>query len=281
MNIFIFVHTQGSAWRRIARLRGMITLDRLVHLVHSVGGPQVTPRGNPTEETNTNQHVSLLNSRQMNGKPLSRLHGYPIRVVVPGYIGARSVKWLARITIQAEESRAFFQQRDYKILPPFVTSDEEAAEYWDRVPSIGETNVQSVICEPASAEDVRPGMATVRGYAFSDLSIDGGQTWRCADLCQPSTGPRQWSWCLWQARVRLEKDSRLVCRAVDLAGNTQPEEPMWNYRGVMSNARFRIPDNKVPAQSYQKKGKKLTQTQPPVHIQAHLSDKKSGTKANF
>lgn len=53
----------------------------------------------------------------MNGKPLTRDHGYPVRVVVPGYIGARSVKYLKRIIIQDHESDAYFQQRDYKILP--------------------------------------------------------------------------------------------------------------------------------------------------------------------
>lgn len=57
----------------------------------------------------------------MNGKPLTRDHGYPVRVVVPGYIGARSVKYLKTITIQDHESQAYFQQKDYKILPAHVS----------------------------------------------------------------------------------------------------------------------------------------------------------------
>jgi DMSO/TMAO reductase YedYZ molybdopterin-dependent catalytic subunit len=57
----------------------------------------------------------------MNGKPLTRDHGYPIRVVVPGYIGARSVKYLKTIMIQNHESEAYFQQKDYKILPSSVS----------------------------------------------------------------------------------------------------------------------------------------------------------------
>jgi hypothetical protein len=60
-------------------------------------------------------------SSQMNGKPLTRDHGYPIRVVVPGFIGARSVKYLKTITIQDHESDAYFQKKDYKILPSHVS----------------------------------------------------------------------------------------------------------------------------------------------------------------
>ena len=58
----------------------------------------------------------------MNGKPLSRDHGLPIRVIVPGYIGARSVKFLQKILIQPQESNSFFQRKDYKILPPWVNN---------------------------------------------------------------------------------------------------------------------------------------------------------------
>jgi hypothetical protein len=64
----------------------------------------------------------------MNGRPLTREHGYPIRVIVPGFIGARSVKFLQKIIVQPQESTSFFQRKDYKVLPPWVGRKKRAWE---------------------------------------------------------------------------------------------------------------------------------------------------------
>ncbi|RKP10205.1 sulfite oxidase [Thamnocephalis sphaerospora] len=197
----------------------------------------------------------VLLAYEMNGATLTRDHGYPIRVIVPGVIGARSVKWLDRITIQPAESNSFFQQRDYKILPPHVR-ENELAEWWPRLVALQELNVQSVICEPTEDQSVNGGPLTIRGYAISGaywrmhVSVDGGRTWKMAELYNTSPSPeRHWGWTLWALRVpKLSIDAELVCRAWDAAGNTQPELPVYNYRGVMNNAQHRIrvlPSSKV------------------------------------
>uniref|UniRef100_A0A6N2K3L6 Oxidoreductase molybdopterin-binding domain-containing protein n=1 Tax=Salix viminalis TaxID=40686 RepID=A0A6N2K3L6_SALVM len=71
----------------------------------------------------TNPDADVVIAYEMNGEPLNRDHGYPLRVVVPGVIGARSVKWLDCINIIAEESQGFFMQKDYKMFPPSVNWD--------------------------------------------------------------------------------------------------------------------------------------------------------------
>ncbi|KAJ8655026.1 hypothetical protein O0I10_009232 [Lichtheimia ornata] len=189
----------------------------------------------------------VLLAYEMNHKPLTRDHGYPLRVVVPGYIGARSVKYLKSITIQPYESSSYFQQRDYKLLPGKISNEKEAEAYWSKVPSIGEYNVQSYVCDPPNGETSQGKEMVVQGYALSgggrsiqrvDVSSDNGESWTLADLYQPcvNDSAHAWGWCLWTARVTSHPGVRIVSRAVDAAGNVQQEYPVWNYRGVLNNA---------------------------------------------
>ncbi|ORZ16674.1 Oxidoreductase, molybdopterin-binding domain-containing protein [Lobosporangium transversale] len=190
---------------------------------------------------------------EMNGKPLTRDHGFPLRVIVPGYIGARSVKFLQKIVVQPQESNSFFQKLDYKILPPWVdASNVDSA--WDLAPSLGEMNVQCVICTPMDKEIICSSKAiTIKGYAIAgggraiyrvELSIDGGKTWEAVDKLEQTPDKisgMYWSWALWEKKVlKLHTTSELVVRAYDSSGNMQPEFPVWNYRGVMNNAWFRV-----------------------------------------
>ncbi|KAI8072246.1 Oxidoreductase, molybdopterin-binding domain-containing protein [Gilbertella persicaria] len=191
----------------------------------------------------------VLLAYEMNYQTLSRDHGFPIRVVVPGYIGGRSVKYLKSITIQDYESMSFYQRRDYKILPENISNEDQANEYWCKVPSIGEYNVQSYVCNPA--DGIHSGgnqNQIVQGYALSgggrsiqrvDVSGDDGRTWITAQLHQPAAehnNCRVWGWCLWTATVTTKRNVRIVSRAVDSSGNVQQEYPVWNYRGVMNNS---------------------------------------------
>ena len=88
----------------------------------------------------------VLLAYQMNDEPMTRTHGGPLRVVVPGVTAARSVKWLGRISVNDEESTSQWQRRDYKIFPPHVRNARETtAGDWEALLSIQETPVQSAI----------------------------------------------------------------------------------------------------------------------------------------
>lgn len=109
----------------------------------------------------------------MNHAPLEPAHGFPLRVVVPGVIGARSVKWLERIVVRDHESDNFYQARDYKVLPPEATPDTKA-EYLKKTPALMEFPLNSVICSPAEGEMLSldgEGAVTVKGYAVGTSGI--------------------------------------------------------------------------------------------------------------
>lgn len=188
---------------------------------------------------------ALLADR-MNGRPLTPLHGFPLRVVVPGYIGARSVKWLAQITVQPSPSNNYFQSRAYKLFPP--QTQAESAD-WSKGLMLGELSVNSVICRPQEGQTIPAGPILMQGYALTglarriervDLSLDGGESWRTAKLADehhPGT------WCFWEARLQLDPGpAQLIVRAWDSAANTQPEESrrLWNFKGYMNNAWHRV-----------------------------------------
>jgi sulfite oxidase len=193
----------------------------------------------------------------MNGKTLTPAHGYPIRVIVPGVAGARSVKWLDHITVQTTESPNYYQQRDYKILPPDTETPEEAKKYWDLVPAIQEMPVNSVIAVPASKSSIKAdenGNIEVRGYALPsgeagpvirvEISVDDGKCWSNAELLGAKHADTsaevmsdKWAWTLWRATVAIEKgkNKRIFSRATDKGGSVQEECPKWNLRGVCYN----------------------------------------------
>jgi sulfite oxidase len=190
--------------------------------------------------------LEVLLAYEMNGEPLAPEHGFPLRVVTPGYIGARSVKWLASISIQEEPSSNYYQTHAYKLFPPQV--DEETAD-WSKGLMLGELSVNSVICQPADEETVPAGPVSVRGYAVTggersvervDVSIDGGESWTTADLLEEKD---PWAWRLWEASVDLDPgEYEVVARAWDSAANTQPElsEQIWNFKGYMENSWHRV-----------------------------------------
>ncbi|CAG11757.1 unnamed protein product, partial [Tetraodon nigroviridis] len=200
----------------------------------------------------------VLLAYEMNGEDLPADHGYPLRVVVPGTVGARNVKWVGRITVSAEESGSHWQQNDYKGFSP--GTDWDTVDY-KSAPAIQELPVQSAITSPADGAAVEGSSqeVTVRGYAWSgggrevvrvDVSLDGGKTWQVArleggqDQAPPPPG-RAWAWKLWELQAPLPpgaQELEIVCKAVDSSYNVQPDSvlPIWNLRGVLSNAWHRV-----------------------------------------
>lgn len=183
----------------------------------------------------------------MNGSPLSMPHGFPVRMIVPGVSGCRSVKWLDRITVQSEESRSLYQRYDYKRLPPEVVDADMAKKYWDITPALQDMPINSVIAVPAMGDTVYlspSGMARVCGYALPqadqgpvikvEVSGDDGSSWTEARITRGGEKESKWAWSLWEASIPLRsgKPRRLLSRATDKGGNIQNANPVWNLRGV-------------------------------------------------
>lgn len=181
----------------------------------------------------------------MNGETLRREHGYPVRIVVPGYAGVRSPKWVTSITVQDAPSDNYMQRHDYKMFPPDVTAD---TANWNHGITINDTPLNAAICQPLAGATLPHGPAEIRGYAIAsgrevtrvEVSYDGGRAWHRAKL-EP-TSP--WSWTFWRAVVDLPPGRHeLAVRAWDSAGQTQPSNTadLWNFKGYLSAAWHRVP----------------------------------------
>jgi sulfite oxidase len=188
----------------------------------------------------------VLLAYEMNGEPLPVGHGFPLRTVVPGYIGARSVKWLAKINVLREQSQNYYQSQEYKLFPPQVTA---ATVDWSTGVNLNELCLNSVICTPLGGAVVDAHGFTVEGYAIAggntmldrvEISADGGQTWQPVRF---ESQNRKGAWRFWSAQLATEPgEHQLVVRATDTAGGTQPEHlaEVWNFKGYQNNAWHRV-----------------------------------------
>lgn len=202
----------------------------------------------------------IIIAYEMNGEPLSRDHGYPLRIIIPGVVGARQVKWLKKIYFSTEESTSHWQRRDYK---GFNASVDWHNVDFDKSVSISQLPVISAICDPVEGQELEEGAeeVTVKGYAWSgggrgiirvDVSADGGKTWHEANLKPNGQTPyHSWAWTLWEADIPLPKAQRkteLIVKAIDVSYNVQPDSVagIWNLRGCLSNAWHRV-NVKIPS----------------------------------
>ena len=179
----------------------------------------------------------------MNGAPLAPVHGAPLRVVVPGYIGARSVKWLERIEVRSRPWLGYFQHVVYRLLP------EDGVVAPGAGMPLGLVALNADVFTPADGAEVAAGPVEVRGYAFAggerhvarvDVSLDGGAHWVQAELLDDLG---RWAWRQWRLEVELAPgEHEILVRAWDSSAATQPEDEaaLWNPKGYVNNARPRV-----------------------------------------
>jgi sulfite oxidase len=167
-----------------------------------------------------------------------------LRSVVPGFIGARSVKWLGKIVVSDRPSPNHYLADAYKLV------NEGQADEWAGAPPIYNFPINSVTCLPAAGAEVPRGSLSVQGYALPpgepgrtiarvEVSADGGRRWSSARFTTPA---REFCWRLWQADITiLPETTELLVRATDSAGHMQPQSVAWNLKGYLFNAFHRTP----------------------------------------
>ncbi len=179
---------------------------------------------------------------EMNGEPLPPQHGFPLRLVVPGWYGMQNVKWLTRITVLEEPFGGFQNSVAYRM----YGEDGEPGEPVTRMLPRSLMVPPGVPDFMTRTRHLEPGPNTVTGRAWSgqgsiervEVSTDGGATFNAAVL-DPAIGPNAWrGWSFdWNADPG---EHVLSSRATDSAGNTQPLDPPWNLKGYANNAVERI-----------------------------------------
>lgn len=198
---------------------------------------------------------------KQNGRWLTPDHGFPIRIIIPGFIGGRMVKWLEEITVTEAESDNFYHFHDNRVMPPHVDEALAKAEGWWFKPDfiINNLNINSAVARPWHDEVVPLAQGnipyTVKGYAYAgggckiirvEVSLDDGKLWRLADIKRfekPNAYGKYWCWIHWDIEIQtfeFLQSKELLVRAWDEDMNTQPAAITWNLMGMMNNCYHRI-----------------------------------------
>jgi len=193
--------------------------------------PQVPPfiRSHPISKA-LDPHTMI--ALEMNGKPVPHLHGGPARLIVPGWVGSASIKWLTQITLADKEWNGPFMQRSYR--SPRV--DDPNQTY-----SLQSLECKSVIVTPLDGAPLAAGPSKVVGFAWAgegtivavDVSTDGGQSWRPATLAGQE---HRYAWRRWEHAWEAKSGQQtIMARASDSLGRyqptTRPRDPQgyrWN-----------------------------------------------------
>jgi sulfite oxidase len=223
---------------------------------------------------------------EMNGEPIPRSHGFPVRAIVPGHAGARNCKYLERVTITDTPCCDFCNWKQYAVHAPDVAL-RKIAEFDDyhtelgKDPAVQEMPVQSLITIPSAGDivsTIKNGAKSVyvKGIAWGgagaginrvDVSLDNGLTFTRADLIEnPITQRRksQWGWVFFEKEIPIPEDMQkkllndneaqdivLTSKALNSSWNVQPDkmEPNWNSHGCCVNHWYRVPVTLCPKAS--------------------------------
>lgn len=219
----------------------------------------------------------IMLAYNMNGQMLTPDHGKPLRAVIPGQIGGRSVKWLKKLILTEGPSDNWYHIYDNRVLPTMVSPEESANDpkWWtDERYAIYDLNPNSAICCPAHEEQVSisqgPQTYRARGYAYSgggrritrvEITLDKGKSWKLADVQYPEDRYRDvekdlyggridmtwrescFCWCFWsidlpKEEIKGAKD--IFVRSMDESMNVQPRDMYWSVLGMMNNPWFRV-----------------------------------------
>jgi DMSO/TMAO reductase YedYZ molybdopterin-dependent catalytic subunit len=212
---------------------------------HLSGDPDKVPisRGAPIEKAMDRQNLIAF---EMNGGPLHPMNGAPLRLVIPGWPGSCSQKWLTRIWVRDQvHDGEKMGGMSYRVPRYPVAPGTEVPEQ-DFV-IIESMPVKSVITHPATNQQVGARTVEVRGHAWAgdrkvsavDLSYDFGASWQAAELDEPAN---PFAWQNWRTVVELPQAGyyEVWARATDDTGKMQPFAVAWNPRGYINNAMHRV-----------------------------------------
>jgi DMSO/TMAO reductase YedYZ molybdopterin-dependent catalytic subunit len=190
-------------------------------------------------------HPATLLALKMNGEPLPSLHGFPLRLIVPGWDGTSWVKWVNYLSVDQTPNTGFFMNPGYRFPkhpgPPGTPADPSDLAVIEDMP------VQSFITGHTDGAKVPLQALTLRGVAWAgesrvakvEVSTDAGLTWRTAQLTGKDL---PFTWRLWALEWHPQQPGyyTVLSRATDMDGKTQPLVPTWNPSGYLFNAIDRI-----------------------------------------
>jgi DMSO/TMAO reductase YedYZ molybdopterin-dependent catalytic subunit len=180
---------------------------------------------------------------EVNGIPLPPQHGYPLRLVVPGWYGMTSVKWLGCITVRDEPFDGYQMRNSYRVRHEEDEPGEPITTIAPRSlmvpPGIPDFLSRARVVDAGACELVGRAWSGAAEVVGVDVSTDGGASWESAELGPATLG--RWAWrtwrSVWDARAG---EYELCCRARDASGSEQPLAAPWNLGGYVNNAVQRV-----------------------------------------